>query len=202
MDKKVLNERLNELIRQIRLNSKDAHFAEKLTEDLLTVHRQKLHEKSYVFDIGDELNRINKNSYYLAKHERGVVFHVYNSFDLVVPIAHNSLYKTLSQIFYEYENKYSSMSEEDKVNFDTYVEAVGVVLVMPLNIFMDVEFTIDIATRVLQKADEMYKASMEAPLQNEEVDKDIEFAEVAISGDSLARNLSEGVEALSKQQNG
>ena len=82
MDNKVLNERLNELIRQIRLNSKDAHFAEKLTGDLLSVHRQKLAEKSYVFDLGAEQYKIEKGSFYIAKHDKGVLFHIYNSFKI------------------------------------------------------------------------------------------------------------------------
>lgn len=201
MDKKVLNERLNELIRQIRLNSKDAHFAEKLTEDLLSVHRQKLSEKSYVFDIGAEQYKIERNSFYIAKHEKGVLFHIYNSFDLVVPVSNNALYATLIAILEEHNNEYESFTDEEKLDHDTYIEAIGVILAMPLTIFTDTEFAINIATQVIQRMDLKVRQAMEVTLQDETVEQDAIFKDAVLGFESLKESISEGVEALSKEQN-
>ena len=202
MDKKVLNERLNELIRQIRLNSKDAHFAEKLTEDLLSVHRQKLSEKSYVFDIGAEQYKIERNSFYIAKHEKGVLFHIYNSFDLVVPISSNALYATLIALLEEHNNEYESFSDEDKLDHDTYIEAVGVILAMPLTILTDTEFAINIATQVVQRMDFKVRQALEANLQDETIEQDAIFRDKALGAEVLKENIVEGMDALSKQING
>lgn len=201
MDKKVLNERLNELIRQIRLNSKDAHFAEKLTEDLLSVHRQKLSEKSYVFDIGAEQYKIERNSFYIAKHEKGVLFHIYNSFDLVVPVSNNALYATLIAILEEHNNEYESFTDEEKLDHDTYIEAIGIILAMPLTIFTDTEFAINIATQVIQRMDLKVRQAMEVALQDETVEQDAIFKDAVLGFESLKESISEGVEALSKEQN-
>lgn len=201
MDKKVLNERLNELIRQIRLNSKDAHFAEKLTDDLLSVHRQKLSEKNYVFDLGSELHKIEKGSFYMAKHEKGVLFHIYNSFDLVVPVSSNSLYTTLVAILDEHNNEYENMSDEDKQNHDTFIEVIGIILAMPLNILNDTEFAIDIATQVMKRTNELYEKAINASLQPEDAEKDAEFMETALNAESIKEHITEGMDALVKQMN-
>jgi hypothetical protein len=196
MDKKVLNERLNELIRQIRLNSKDAHFAEKLTEDLLTVHRQKLHEKSYVFNLGEELYKIERNSFYISRHERGVLFHIYNSFDMVIPISNNALYGTLASVLIEHENDYATMTEEEKLDHDTFVEAIGIILSMPLTIFVDTEFAINIATQVIQRMDTLVKSALDQPLQEETFEEDAEFRSRVIEAESAKAHILEGFEAL------
>ena len=202
MDKKVLNERLNELIRQIRLNSKDAHFAEKLTDDLLSVHRQKLQEKKYVFEIGAEEYRIERGSFYLAKHESGVLFHIYNSFDMVIPISNNSLYGTLTAILEERMNEYEKMSDADKQDHDTFVEVVGIILAMPLNILNDTEFAIDIATQVMKRTNELYEKAISASLQPEDAEKDAEFMEATLNTEALKEYVTEGMDALATQMNG
>lgn len=202
MDKKVLNERLNELIRQIRLNSKDAHFAEKLTDDLLSVHRQKLSEKNYVFDLGAEQYKMEMGSFYIAKHERGVLFHVYNAFDMVIPIANNSLYGTLAAILEERNNEYEKMSDEDKLDHDTFVEVVGIILAMPLNILNDTEFAIDIATQVMKRTNELYEKAISTNLQPEDAERDAEFRDTTLNAEALKEHIVDGMESLVKQVNG
>lgn len=201
MDKKVLNERLNELIRQIRLNSKDAHFAEKLTDDLLSVHRQKLSEKSYVFDLGAELYKIEKGSFYLAKHEKGVLFHIYNSFDMVIPISNNSLYGTIAAILEERMSEYEKMSDADKQDHDTFVEVVGIILAMPLNILNDTEFAIDIATQVMKRTNEIYEKAINSELQDETVERDADFKQMILATEELKDVLSEEAEAVAGKLN-
>jgi hypothetical protein len=193
MDKKVLNERLNELIRQIRLNSKDAHFAEKLTDDLLSVHRQKLQTKSYVFDLGEELYKIERNSYYISKHERGLLFHVYNSMDLVIPISHNSLYGFINKLIEEYYNEYDGLSQSDRDEYDSLLEASCVILSMPINIFMDVQFAIDIATQVVRKTGEMYEQALSAELIDETVEDDLAFKEHSLRLESVKETIVDAV---------
>jgi hypothetical protein len=193
MDKKVLNERLNELVRQIRLNSKDAHFAEKLTDDLLSVHRQKLQTKSYVFDLGEELYKIERNSYYISKHERGLLFHVYNSMDLVIPISHNSLYGFINKLIEEYYNEYDGLSQSDREEYDSLLEASCIILSMPINIFMDVQFAIDIATQVVRKTGEMYEQALGAELQDETIEEDLEFKEQALGLEEAKNTLVDAI---------
>jgi hypothetical protein len=196
MDKKVLNERLNELIRQIKLNSKDSHFAEKLTDDLLSVHRQKLSEKKYVFDVGDETYRIEKSHYYLANHERGIIFHIYNAFDLVITPSSNSLYGTLRQMLIEHQDNYELFSDEEKSNYDTFLDAATIVLTLPLNAFIDVEHTLDLATYAIQQTEALYQKAIDTNLQPETIDKDIEFKDYVLRRDELTQEIDEDVKAI------
>lgn len=202
MDKKVLNERLNELIRQIRLNSKDAHFAEKLTDELMSVHRQKLQEKKYVFEIGAEEYKIERGSFYIAKHEGGILFHIYNSFDLVIPASSQSLYGTLLSVLEEHKNEYNSFSEEEKIDHDTYIEVIGIILSMPLTIFTDTEFAINIATQVMQRIDMRVRQAIEAPLQDETLEEDIQFRDNIIASENAREELRGGLEELVSRANG
>ena len=202
MDKKVLNERLNELIRQIRLNSKDSHFAEKLTDDLLSVHRQKLQEKKYVFEIGAEEHRIERGSFYLAKHEGGVLFHIYNSFDMVIPASNQPLYGTLLALLNENKDEYASFTEEEKIDHDTYIEVVGTILSMPLTIFTDTEFAINIATQVMQRLDMRVRQAIEASLQDETLEQDVKFRDDILASEAAREELREGMEELVSRVNG
>lgn len=202
MDKKVLNERLNELIRQIKLNSKDAHFAEKLTYDLLHVHREKLQEKTYVFELGQELYKVENGHFYISRHERGILFHIYNSYDIVVPISHSCLYSTLLSVLNERELEYESLSEEDKKDSDTFLEVVGIILAMPLNIFNDTEFAIDIATQVLKRTNELYEKAANAELQDEDLYKDEEFVEMTLDAENIKNTIIDGMESIKDTVNG
>lgn len=202
MDKKVLNERLNELIRQIRLNSKDAHFAEKLTDDLLSVHRQKLSEKSYVFDLGPEQYKIERSSFFISRHEKGVLFHIYNSFDMVIPVSNTSLYGTLASVLNEHESDYSRMTEDEKADHDTYIDVIGTILSMPLTIFTDPEFAINVATQVIQRMDVRVRQAMEAELQSETVERDAEFRESIISSEEARESLHNDIGSLVSKLNG
>ena len=193
MDKKVLNERLNELIRQIKLNSKDSHFAERLTDDLLSVHRQKLHEKKYVFEIGAEEYKIERGSFYLAKHEGGILFHIYNSFDLVIPASSQSLYGTLLSVLEEHKNEYESFSDEDKLDHDTYIEVIGIILSMPLTIFTDTEFAINVATQVMQRMDMRVRQAIEASLQDETLEEDVKFRDNILASEEAREELKDGL---------
>lgn len=198
MDKKELNERQNDLIKQIKLNSKDAHFAGKLVEDLLSNHRQKCVNRNYVFDLGEELYKINGNTYFLSKHEKGVLFHIYNSFDLVITIAQNSLYGTLVGILDEHEEKYETFSDEEKEEFDTLVEAVAVCLSIQLNMFEDLSFAINIATQCVEHTGEMYKKAIAMPLQDETIEADIDFRDETLEAERNQEEFVAGLKEVSE----
>ena len=55
MDKKILKERLDDLVNQIKTNSKDAHFAKKLIDDLLSVKGQMMVEPTEL-DCGKKVD--------------------------------------------------------------------------------------------------------------------------------------------------
>lgn len=193
MDKNQLNARLAEIIKQIKSNSKDSRFAEKLMEDFRSVHRKKCEVKLVCFDIGEELYRIEKNNYYVAKHERGVLFHIYNSFDLVVPVGNNSLYGTLAALLDEHKEKYNSFSEEEKLNYDTYLEVASIILALPLNAFSDIEFAINIATQIIKHTEEKYLEAISKAQQEETVDEDATFRDTSIASEDASNHIEEAL---------
>lgn len=202
MDKSQLNARLAEIIKQIKSNSKDPRFAEKLMDDFRYVHRKKCEVKPVCFDIGDELYRIEKNNYYVAKHERGVLFHIYNSFDLVVTVGNNSLYGTLAALLDEHKEKYNSFSEEEKLNYDTYLEVASIILALPLNAFSDIEFAINMATQVIKHTEEKYIEAINKAQQKETVEEDAKFRDAAIASEAASNQIEEalkGAAALLKE---
>ena len=95
MEREALKEKLSEIKKKIKANSKEAKFANQLVEELLLTQRMIDKEPLHTHDLGAEIDRLEGETFYIAKHEKGVLYHVYNSFDLVVQPSHLALYDTL-----------------------------------------------------------------------------------------------------------
>jgi hypothetical protein len=113
--------------------------------------------------------------------------------DLVIPISHNSLYGFINKLIEEYYNEYDGLSQSDRDEYDSLLEASCVILSMPINIFMDVQFAIDIATQVVRKTGEMYEQALSAELIDETVEDDLAFKEHSLRLESVKETIVDAV---------
>lgn len=190
MERSELKEKLSELKKKIKANSKEAKFATQLVEELLLTQRMIDKEPLHTYDLGAEIDRLEGQTFYIAKHEKGALYHVYNSYDLVVQPSQLALYETLVSLV---ENKEANakLVGEEKENFENYMNIVSYVLSVPAYALGDGKLSVEIATLVVKHMNETFKKLMNQPLQEETPKEDQEFKEATLAVEEVKEALKD-----------
>lgn len=190
MERSELKEKLSELKKKIKANSKEAKFATQLVEELLLTQRMIDKEPLHTYDLGAEIDRLEGQTFYIAKHEKGALYHVYNSFDLVVQPSQLALYETLVSLV---ENKEANakLVGEEKENFERYMNIVSYILAVPAYALGDGKLSVEIATLVVKHMNETFKKLMNQPLQEETQKEDQEFKEATLAIEEVKESLKD-----------
>ena len=190
MERSELKEKLSELKKKIKANSKEAKFAAQLVEELLLTQRMIDKEPLHTYDLGAEIDRLEGQTFYIAKHEKGALYHVYNSYDLVVQPSQLALYETLVSLV---ENKEANarLIGEEKENFENYMNIVSYVLSVPAYALGDGKLSVEIATLVVKHMNETFKKLMNQPLQEETPKEDQEFKEATLAVEEVKEALKD-----------
>ena len=188
MERSELKDKLVELKKKIKANSKEAKFATELVEELLLTQRMIDKEPLHTYDLGAEVDRLEGQTFYIAKHEKGALYHVYNSYDLVVQPSQLALYDTLVSLV---ENKEANakLVGEEKENFENYMNIVSYVLSVPAYALGDGKLSVEIATLVVKHMNETFKKLMNQPLQEETPKEDQEFKEATLAVEEVKEAL-------------
>ena len=183
MDKKVLKERLDELVRQIKLNSKDAHFANKLIEDLLTIKGQMMNEPMEL-DCGKKVDEYKGETFHITLTNKGVLYHEYGGYNIFTTPNNKALYDTLANIV-EDKGLYATSTEEEKEKIDLAMSAIGYCISIPKIAFSDAEFTFEIAGKTIEYIRKQYDDLMSKELQEETPKEDEVFKNASLAMEEL-----------------
>ena len=190
MERSELKEKLSELKKKIKANSKEAKFATQLVDELLLTQRMIDKEPLHTYDLGAEIDRLEGQTFYIAKHEKGVLYHVYNSFDLVVQPSQLALYETLVSLV-ENKEENAKLVGEEKENFERYMNIVSYILAVPAYALGDAGLAVEIATLVVKNMNETYEKLMSQPLQEETPKEDQEFKEATLAVEEVKEALKD-----------
>lgn len=191
MDKKKEHlKKIQELKTKIKNNSKDARFTGSLINELLLEQKQLSIEPLNTYDLGVELDRLEGDTFYIAKHERGALYHARNNYELVVQPSNTSLYETLIDLV-DNKDKYNAYVGEEKETFDSFISAFAYILNLPTFVFSDVTFMFDVAKLIVTFLREKYDALMEEPLQEETIQEDVEFKQATLAMEELKQASKE-----------
>lgn len=138
--------------------------------------------------LGRELGRLEGKTFYLAEHEFGVLYHVYNSMDLIVRPSQQT-YETLVDLIRNQDFINSREGEERKM-YEAYVSAIIYNLKAPMLAFCDSEFMFASATNIIDLLVKLQKRAEEAELQEETPKENEEFKQ-AILGLHTLKDLTE-----------
>ena len=190
MERNELKEKLSELKKKIKANSKEAKFATQLVEELLLTQRMIDKEPLHTYDLGAEIDRLEGQTFYIAKHEKGALYHVYNSYDLVVQPSQLALYDTLVSLV-ENKERNAKLVGEEKENFENYMSIVSYVLSTPAYALSDAELSVEIATVIVKHLNKVYEKLMNQPLQEETPKEDQEFKEATLAVEEVKEALKD-----------
>lgn len=126
------------------------------------------------FIIGEELGRFQGETFYIAEHEFGAVYHVYNSMEIKVSNTQTALYETLVD-YVRHKDVYEKLEGEEKEHFDLNLSAIIYILSCPLYAFASAEFTYNVAATIIENLRMIYEKSMDAALQAETPEENQQF---------------------------
>lgn len=138
--------------------------------------------------IGRELSKIEFDKFYLAEHEYAIVFHVYNSMDLIIRPNIKSTYGMLLDII-KNKDEYEKLEGEERENFETALSAVTQILCLPLYAFSDTTFTYDLAYFAIHYLNEKFDAALNVPLQEETPKENAEFEAATLELEAVKDSL-------------
>lgn len=140
--------------------------------------------------LGKELGRFEGETFYIAEHTNGVLYHVYNSMDLIIRPNITSGYETLLDLVRNQE-LYNKLTGEEKELFELNISAISYILSLPTFVFSSSELTFDIAEIIIKFLQKTFDDAMNKPLQDEEFEKDREFQDAVLGLEEIKNSLKE-----------
>lgn len=190
MDKKILKERLDDLVKQIKVNSKDAHFADKLIGDLLSVKGQ-MGVEPIALDCGKEVDEWRGETFRITLTDRGVLYHEYGGYSVFVTPNNTALYDVLADLV-ENKDEYAELEGEKKENFESLLAIIAYNVSLPRIAFMDKDFPQEIALKTIEFLRKMYDDLMNKELQEETPNEDANFKEATLALEDLKEAAKDG----------
>ena len=141
--------------------------------------------------LGKELGRFEGETFYIAEHEFGALYHVYNSMEIAVSSTQTALFETLVD-FVRHKDVYAKLEGEEKEHFDLNLSAIVYILSCPLYAFASAEFTYDVAAVIVKQLRLIYEKAMEADLQEETPDEDKQFENAVNALEELKKEVENG----------
>ena len=191
MEKKEIKAKIEEVKAQIKANSKDAHFAEKLIGDLLSLKGQYEHQPTMVHVAMDDiLGTLEGNTFTIYKTKNGDTgFHLKGGYDLVVKPTVESLNKSLAS-FIDYKDEVEKLTEDKREWYENDLIASQFCLTIPIYAFADLDFKYKVANMF---ADYMLKVQTDlldnVELQEETPEENKRFEEATKGLEELKTHL-------------
>lgn len=146
MDRNEIKTKIEEVKAQLKSNSKDAHFAEKLIGDLLSLKGQYEHQPTMVHVAMDDiLDTLEGNTFTIYKTKSGDTgFHLKAGYDIVVRPTVESMNQSLAT-FVDYQKEMDSLSEKEREWYEQDLIATQFCLTIPMYAFADMDFKYKVA---------------------------------------------------------
>lgn len=194
--KSELKEKLFELKKQIKLNSKDAHWAENALQELESIIGKLKHE-TVELEVGKKVDEWSGKTFRITKTTHGVLFHTYGGYNVFCTPNNNALYQTLVD-YVERQREFSTLTDEQKQNHELVLKAVAQCVCLPQFVFADGEFMFNIATSIVKYINDLTTESM-SELKDETVqDRELfeAFKDVQIGTTELVEQIGKEIKEL------
>lgn len=186
MKNKELIEQLDKLKKQIYTNSKDAHFAETLVDELLKVKGQ-MGVEPLELNVGKKLDEWKGETFSIVKTDRGVLYNEHGHY-AVFADPNMFMYATLED-FVDNKDEYAKLEGEDKETFEANLQAIAYSLGVPKLVFNDPEFLFKIANDVVEWLLGLQDKMQEMELQDETPQENAEFENATIAFEDLKEEI-------------
>lgn len=180
MENTELKKKLEETKSKIKANSKDAHFADALISDLLSLKGQMTHEPTVVhYELKDVEDTVSGNTFEISTMKDGTaIYHVYGGYTIIADVRTRTLNLTLRSMLDILKNHHA----DDE---PLLVDAIGHVLAIPMVAFSDSKFTYKLAADVLEWINSMQDKLIDAELVAEDPNAHADIARDVTVGEQF-----------------
>ena len=193
MDKKDLKKDLADIKAKIKAKSTDAHFADTLIAELLSIKGQIDHEPTIVHiplsDIEDKLEGDTFGIYALKSGD--VAYHLKGGYTIVASNNYFSLNDALRGYVANQHIVDAELSAEDKELYENDLWASTYLLNLPTIAFSDLEFKYKIVNRIIEYLEELQKKLLvETELQDETPEANKAFKDASIALEDIKSEIA------------
>ena len=193
MDKKDLKKDLADIKAKIRANSTDAHFADTLIAELLSIKGQLDHEPTLVHiplsDVDDKLEGETFAIYSLKSGD--VAYHLKGGYTLIASNRFFSLNDALRGYVANQHIIDTELTADDKELYENDLWASTYLLNLPTIAFSDLEFKYKIVNRIIEYLDELQKKLLvDAELQDETPEENRKFEDATMALEALKSEIA------------
>lgn len=192
MDKKELKNKLEELKKQIKANSKDAHYADTLISEFMSVHGQLKHEPILIHIPLDSIaEETDGGNFTMAITKDGkAIYHVRGGYDLIVDGSYHSLFETI-QASIDFMNGKVELDEDGKEIMENDILATTYLLNLPLIAMSDYEFKYKMTNEIIKYLNSEVEKAVNAELQEETLEENRAFQEAVEGLENVKEALNE-----------
>lgn len=174
-----LKSRIDEIENLIKSNSKDAHYADSLLQELRLELKKDVPATELNIPSDSVESTVDGGSYVIKECSDGILFHLRGGYDVFVRPRMTALYKHLVYLLRTRE-RYEELSEEEKGVFDAAFSATVVNMEIPVFMTIDDRHFFELAEKALSCLNELAESALkgelqpETPLENAEFEKAVE----------------------------
>lgn len=191
MEKTEIKSKMNEVVAKIKANSKDAKYAGKLVDSLLSLKGQMDIEPTLIhLPVSEVVDKIESETYRICLCKSGeAVYHMKGGMDIVVQPNASSLYRYLTDII-GVQSSTDLLNEDEQALFMQDVIASTYVLNIPFLAFGDLDLKYKLANFIIEYLADLQQSALEemelhdeTPIENEQ------FKEATLALETLADEI-------------
>lgn len=175
MEKKELKKQLDNVVAQIKTNSKDAKFADSLIDKLLSLKGQIDVEPARIhIDEKDVIKEYDNDAVRFVRCKTCILFQAKGGLSIVVNPSMTSLFEHLT-ILLDMKDRYEELTEEEKKSYELLYSATVWMLEIPIFATCDDEMFFGVVNDILARFNAFTEKEMGKDLQEETPKEDAEF---------------------------
>lgn len=177
MDKIELKKRLAEVQNRIKANSKDVHFADELSAELLSIKGQLDIEPTLVhIPISENAKTLQGDTFEMVSDTMGCAFHTFGGYTIYAKRNDgNNAFCDVIDDYVANAKERDNMTEEEKKSFDSILHAIVYCLNAPMLCCSDAELLFKVATDIVDYLVKVQEEALNADLKEETLKENEEF---------------------------
>ena len=165
----------NQIIERIKTNSKDAHYAQTLVDELLSIKGQMdVEPMLYSVPVKDVIKEYDYGNFSIVLCKSCIVWHHKGGFDFRVEPRMKALYEYVSDIC-KMKDNYDELSDDEKTAYNGMLFGMSLVAQLPMFVCVDEELFFDVVNVVMDGLKRMDSYVNNADVQDETPEENAEF---------------------------
>lgn len=183
MEKSELKQKLEETKSKIKTNSKDAHFADTLITELLGIDAKlKKSDMENSVILGDVEKEYDGGNFKITAFRDGsIMYHTTGGYTLIGDYRLVGL-NTVLRDFIDKMSDTSWGNTVNRENIELDLSANTYILNIPMFAFSDAQLKFELATKVIEYLNNLYKTATETELTEENIEDNKVFQDAVMAG--------------------